>query len=187
MVYFSHIFLLSVIVIVYEYSLIRLSKLIFKWSNLSVDDLSFFIFVRNDIFDLLSFKVLNVLNSDCFVIVIYFLLLVNKCISYHRFKPYSSEIVSQFFHSYKQRTNEEHIAILYQVLCYGRLSLLYYQSLYYTKCCIIYVYCFKMTKCCVIPIAVLWAPIVTTLPIVMLYQVLYYQHLSLLYPLLLYY
>ena len=47
--------------------------------------------------------------------------------------------------------------------------------------------CHYITKCCIIPTAVLWTPVVILLPIAMLYQLLYYEHQSLLYPLLLYY
>ena len=47
--------------------------------------------------------------------------------------------------------------------------------------------CHYITKCCIIPTAVLWTPVVILLPIAMLYQLLYYEHRSLLYPLLLCY
>jgi len=40
---------------------------------------------------------------------------------------------------------------------------------------------YYITDSDVIPTAVLWSPVVTTLPIAMLYQSLYYEHRSLLY------
>ena len=47
--------------------------------------------------------------------------------------------------------------------------------------------CHYITKYSIIPTVVLWTPVVILLPSAVLYQLLYYEHQSLLYPLLLYY
>ena len=67
------------------------------------------------------------------------------------------------------------------LLYYHHLSLFYYQQRCYTNRCIINTCCYYITDSGIIPTAVLWSPVVTTLPIAMLYQSLYYQHRLLLY------